>query len=214
MSTALELADALMEQAAHHRMVAHECDMRPEDTINWQHYVNCGKAARELRRLAAVEAERDALRAERDKVTSVVYEFHYAMKDAGWHPGRTDDNLCDIIRDKGKELAALRAEVERLRSGEPYGWAYTTNLHATHTDTGFTRLRDMSELLQRNDRYIVTPLYAAPPRRDPLTPEQIAEAQDMLPKVGEREDCYCSVKGSTLRALMGAAGITLDKEST
>ena len=52
---------------------------------------------------AAVGAERDALRAGRDKVTSVVYEFHYAMKDAGWHPGRTDDNLCDIIRDKGNE---------------------------------------------------------------------------------------------------------------
>ena len=57
------------------------------------------------------------------------------------------------------------------------------------------------------------PSQAAPPRREPLTPEQIAEAQDMLPKVGEREDCYCSVKGSTLRALMGAAGITPDKGS-
>ena len=36
---------------------------------------------------------------------------------------------------------------------------------------------------------------------------------ERIEKVGEREDCYCSIKGSTLRALMGAAGITPDKGS-
>ncbi len=50
-----------------------------------------------------------------DKATATVYQFHYAMKDAGWHPGRTDDNLCDIIRAKGKALAELEAEVQALR---------------------------------------------------------------------------------------------------
>lgn len=50
-----------------------------------------------------------------DAATATVYQFHYAMKDAGWHPGRTDDNLCDIIRAKGAELAALR---ERLEAAE------------------------------------------------------------------------------------------------
>jgi hypothetical protein len=51
-----------------------------------------------------------------DKATATVYQFHHAMKDAGWHPGRTDDNLCDIIRAKGKALAELEAEVQALRS--------------------------------------------------------------------------------------------------
>jgi len=40
-----------------------------------------------------------------DRATAAVYGFHYAMKDAGWHPGRTDDNLCNIIKAKGAELA-------------------------------------------------------------------------------------------------------------
>lgn len=83
----------------------------------------------ELRRLAAENAElRDAARVnlenyefqrnKADQATATVYTFHYAMKDAGWHPGRTDDKLTDIIRVKGKEMAELRAEVEALRRGE------------------------------------------------------------------------------------------------
>jgi len=47
----------------------------------------------------------------KDRATATVYQFHYAMKDAGWHPGRTDDNLCDVIRAKGKELQELRARL-------------------------------------------------------------------------------------------------------
>lgn len=40
---------------------------------------------------------------------SAVSEFHHAIKDAGWHPGRTDDSLPDIIRAKGAELRAAPA---------------------------------------------------------------------------------------------------------
>lgn len=50
----------------------------------------------------------------KDRATATVYQFHYAMKDAGWHPGRTDDNLCDVIRAKGKELQELRGALEAL----------------------------------------------------------------------------------------------------
>lgn len=80
-------------------------------------------------RIAALEAERaefldaskvnlenyEFQRRKADAATATVYQFHYAMKDAGWHPGRTDDNLCDIIRAKGAELAKLEAEVLALR---------------------------------------------------------------------------------------------------
>ena len=45
-----------------------------------------------------------------------IYSFHYAMKDAGWHPGRTDDDLTDIIRQKGKALAEVEAERDQLRA--------------------------------------------------------------------------------------------------
>lgn len=46
-----------------------------------------------------------------------------------------------------------------MSSPEPYGWAYQTNLLATHSDSGFTRIRDMAELLMRNEAYNVIPLY-------------------------------------------------------
>ena len=60
-----------------------------------------------------LDAENKAMR---EEFASLVSMFHHAVKDAGWHPGRTDDNLCDIIRAKGKELAEARAEVEGLRA--------------------------------------------------------------------------------------------------
>jgi hypothetical protein len=41
-----------------------------------------------------------------------ISEFHHAMKDAGWHPGRTDDRLTDIIKAKGAEMARLERENE------------------------------------------------------------------------------------------------------
>jgi len=48
----------------------------------------------------------------KDHATATVYQFHYALKDAGWHPGRTDDNLCDVIRAKGKEMQELRTRLD------------------------------------------------------------------------------------------------------
>lgn len=62
MSEALRLADALDEQAEHHFKVAQECDMRPCDTLNWVHFETNKQAAVELRRLAAVEQELEALK--------------------------------------------------------------------------------------------------------------------------------------------------------
>lgn len=50
-----ELADALMEHAAHERQVAHDCDCRPEDTHNWRIHVDCVRAAEFLRECAQAE---------------------------------------------------------------------------------------------------------------------------------------------------------------
>ena len=58
---ALRLADLLRLQAAYHREVASDCDMRAEDTINWGHGEVCDRAADELHRL---HAENEALRAQ------------------------------------------------------------------------------------------------------------------------------------------------------
>lgn len=98
--------------AGHSRMKGH----KPDEL--------CLEAAAEIERLRAdhasiVDSYETALhtanelymdvRSKKDWATAAMYQFHYAMKDAGWHPGRTDDNLCDIIRSKGSELAQLRA---------------------------------------------------------------------------------------------------------
>ena len=75
---------------------------------------------------AAIAAERAAhaenyefQQRKADLATATVYQFHYAMKDVGWHPGRTDDNLCDIIRAKGAELSTLR---QQLAEAGRDGW--------------------------------------------------------------------------------------------
>ncbi|WP_429951456.1 hypothetical protein ACQYWY_07055 [Comamonas sediminis] len=79
----------------------------------------------EIQQLKAEKAEMARLhfenyefqRTKADNATATVYQFHYAMKDAGWHPGRTDDDLTEIIRAKGRELAQLSA-----RQAAPDGW--------------------------------------------------------------------------------------------
>ncbi len=56
-----------------------------------------------------------------------ISRFHQAMKDAGWHPGRTDDLLTDIIRAKGEAMRNLKADRKMLR--EALTVAVTQNEH-------------------------------------------------------------------------------------
>lgn len=56
-----------------------------------------------------------ALCDEVERLRSTINEFHHAIKDAGWHPGRTDDLLTDIIRAKGDEIERLRADAARYQ---------------------------------------------------------------------------------------------------
>ena len=54
-----------------------------------------------------------ALCDEVERLRSTINEFHHAVKDAGWHPGRTDDLLTDIIKAKGLEVERLRKDAAR-----------------------------------------------------------------------------------------------------
>ena len=48
----------------------------------------------------------DTLKKRIDNDEQSLYRLHYLMKDHGWHPGRTDDDLIDILDQKIKELKA------------------------------------------------------------------------------------------------------------
>ena len=141
----------------------------------------------EIQQLKAEKAEMAALnfenyefqRKKADAATATVYRFHYAMKDAGWHPGRTDDDLTDIIRAKGRELAELSA-----RQAAPDGWRLVPvepteeMLDAAHEGDREYTLRvfgDVMTVMQGPHDHYVAMLSAAPPppEREPLTDEQI-----------------------------------------
>jgi len=139
----------------------------------------------EIQQLKAEKAEIAALnfenyefqRKKADAATATVYSFHYAMKDAGWHPGRTDDDLTDIIRAKGRELAQLSA-----RQAAPDGWRLVPEEPTEEMtkaggdvevegDFGGEQVLFGSEVKQ----IYAAMLSAAPPQpeREPLTDEQI-----------------------------------------
>jgi outer membrane murein-binding lipoprotein Lpp len=44
-----------------------------------------------------LEAERDALKADRDALKQSINRFHHIMHKAKLHPGRTDDDLLEIL---------------------------------------------------------------------------------------------------------------------
>jgi len=46
-----DLIERLREHAEHHKELSYECDCKPEDTRNWQHYLTDLEAAAEIERL-------------------------------------------------------------------------------------------------------------------------------------------------------------------
>lgn len=87
----------------------------------------CGAAAAELRRLAAVEAERDALKAENERLTSCLKKANDQAEDfeRRWYLA---DMELDRIR--AKEPVAWRWSVKKLNGVE---WRYT--LHQTKPES-------------------------------------------------------------------------------
>jgi len=59
-----------------------------------------------------IAAQRDAARAEFDTDRQNWNRFHHLMKKYGWHPGRTDDDLIEIL---DAELEAMRREAYESR---------------------------------------------------------------------------------------------------
>jgi len=89
---------------------------------------------REAATIAAVDYEFERKRA--DRATAAMYDIHYAIKDAGWHPGRTNDKLTDIIRAKGKYTKELELENAVLR-GDAAKLGDAVYLHPHHTILGW-----------------------------------------------------------------------------
>ena len=48
-----DLVKRLHKDADYHRGVAHECDCRPEDTLNWKHAITADEAADRIEQLEA-----------------------------------------------------------------------------------------------------------------------------------------------------------------
>lgn len=70
-----------------------------------------GAEIAELKDLLRISVENcESQRKKAERATATIYDIHYALKDAGWHPGRTDDKLTDIIRAKGERMRELEAE--------------------------------------------------------------------------------------------------------
>lgn len=64
---AIQLAAELVKHVGDHFKAAHYLDMVPEDSRNWQYMETALGAVVELRRLAAIEEEYEALRADAER---------------------------------------------------------------------------------------------------------------------------------------------------
>ena len=72
------------------------------------------EAKQDVRDLLSLRSVNYKLMAERDALRGLIDQFHHAINEVGWHPGRTDDLLTSIIRSKGKEMSEMMAERDAL----------------------------------------------------------------------------------------------------
>jgi hypothetical protein len=77
-----EIVDRLLKDAGSHYEVARSADMRPEDTLNWEHGQNCQEAAATITRLTA---ENEKLRAALRECEAELNAY-YRMEYPGDHP--------------------------------------------------------------------------------------------------------------------------------
>jgi len=71
-----------------------------------------------------LEAERDALKARIETDMKSWYKLHYLMKKHGWHPGRTDHDLLDILEEKLDTLRTERAALKKSVIQMTNYWLY------------------------------------------------------------------------------------------
>jgi len=109
--------------------------------------------------IAAVYEKHKHLKLAADELGMPWQTLYRQLKAAGWHPGRTDDDLTDIIRAKGAELAALKASQEPVAHLK--FWAYQRNLGDGNVDhdTGF-EVCQAGEI--GDDKSPAFPVFAAP----------------------------------------------------
>jgi flagellar biosynthesis chaperone FliJ len=91
-----EIVERLLKDAESHYEVARSADMRPEDTLNWEHGQNCQAAADTITRLTA-EVEQNAIdleeyRRDVERLRAALRECeaelnaYYRMEYPGSHP--------------------------------------------------------------------------------------------------------------------------------
>lgn len=135
---ALRLADELIEQAACHREIAHCCDCRPEDTINWSHYLQCGNAATELRRqheeLQQLKAQLSARQAAPEMPEPDFYvRPSIAAFELPW-------GVC-MHEDSGSKGAYLADTVRAMLSAAPHPPEREPQKHAENRELAETAMR-------------------------------------------------------------------------
>lgn len=121
--------------------------------------------------------------------------FHHIMKNHGLHPGRTDDDLLEILdndlaaskvglhnlRKKNVKARAERdaalAKLTAMKKQEPVAWSVTWE--GTHCGNFYFREQDAKEHKARLDakhpeeKREVVPLYTAPKVEQPLTEQAL-----------------------------------------
>lgn len=110
---ALELADAYADSVAEHRLESLYGTSKSYTLEKAKERDEAHEAlAAELRRLAEVEAERDALKADYERACKLVADMHMAAMGGVVGP------VLGVVED----VAALKAELERIKALPPVAW--------------------------------------------------------------------------------------------
>lgn len=157
MSKALELADVCAEKAAALKELAPLADFLDRDVSFFL------QTEAELRRLAAVEAERDMLKEQMRDVAMLLLDNDRSGIEK-WARGivvgeiEGQWSVRTVLADQEKEIAELRAELERIRALEPVAWRDPSNLDPSQSVT-FLKERHL-----RWPHIYSQPLYALTPK--------------------------------------------------
>jgi len=130
-----------------------------------------------------LEAHTKAARAYMD----TVYRVHDALKDAGWHPGRTYDLIDDIIKAKGKEFSSMQSELAALKAvGPDVDWSNSATMP---TELWKNRLYSIADRLQMADGAVAYERSVVQNLREQLEAVK-AVGPDGLPPLPDERDAF------------------------